>query len=604
MLRLYKLIWEILTPAERQTSMLLIALSIFMAIFETIGVAIVFPFMKIIADPEIIQSNSILRWIQDATGIMNDRDFTIYFGVFAFVIVVLSMIFRAGATYFLIRYGLMRGHSISSRLLNLYLAQKYQWFLHQNSSDLGQNLLSEVDNVVRECIQPAVVVFTQGLTLVLVVGFIFSVAPWIAVFTVLALGGNYVLVYLLSQRKLGHVGTERYKANNERFRISQEATGGIKEVKIIGLEDQFVARFSDATYRMAKYQTLASVISLLPRFAMEAVAFGGVILVALIMIIQRESGVKDLLPIFGLLGTAGVKLFPALQQTYLQFSKARFAIPALEALHATITSLEMHSGGAEVDVNWKFDDKIEFRSVDFRYPAADRNALTGLSIIVPKKTSIGIVGGTGAGKTTVVDLMLGLLLPTAGSILVDGVEVTQSNVRSWRRNIGYVPQSIFLIDDSLAANIAFGIPHERIDFERVENAARLANIHNFIISELPDGYSAFVGERGVRLSGGQRQRIGIARALYHDPEILVFDEATSALDNLTERVVMEALQSLGQTKTIVLVAHRLSTIRKCDTIFVLEHGRVSAQGTYSELLQKNETFRRMAGIDFTGKSKS
>ena len=231
----------------------------------------------------------------------------------------------------------------------------------------------------------------------------------------------------------------------------------------------------------------------------------------------------------------------------------------------------------------------------FTYPEAERPALQGLSLLVPARTTVGIVGGTGAGKTTAVDIMLGLLDPTQGRLLVDGVPITRDNRRDWQRSIGYVPQQIFLTDASVAANIAFGLPPAAIDQAAVERAARTAELHDFVIGELPEGYATLVGERGVRLSGGQRQRIGIARALYHDPDVLILDEATSALDNLTEKAVMDAVHNLGHAKTIVMIAHRLTTVRDCDIIFMLEQGRVVASGSYDELIAHSRQFRALAG---------
>ena len=230
----------------------------------------------------------------------------------------------------------------------------------------------------------------------------------------------------------------------------------------------------------------------------------------------------------------------------------------------------------------------------FSYPLAERKALQGLSLSIPARTTVGIVGGTGAGKTTAVDLMLGLLTVQEGTLAVDGMPITARNLRAWQDNIGYVPQAIFLTDDTVAANIAFGIPPEQVDRAAVERAARIAELHDFVTEELPQGYDTLVGERGIRLSGGQRQRIGIARALYHDPDVLIMDEATSALDNLTEKAVMDAVHNLGHAKTIVLIAHRLTTVQSCDTIFMLEHGRLIAQGCYDELLDSSRKFRAMA----------
>jgi ABC-type multidrug transport system fused ATPase/permease subunit len=242
----------------------------------------------------------------------------------------------------------------------------------------------------------------------------------------------------------------------------------------------------------------------------------------------------------------------------------------------------------------RLTERLELEGMRYAYPKSERGALDGLDLAIDARTTVGIVGGTGAGKTTTVDVILGLLAPQAGELRVDGVPVTEANRRGWQNAIGYVPQSIFLTDDSVAANIAFGLPADEIDHAAVERAAKIAELHNFVMDELPEGYATQVGERGVRLSGGQRQRIGIARALYHDPDVLILDEATSALDNLTEKAVMDAVHNLGHAKTIILIAHRLSTVRDCDMIFMLERGRVVARGSYDELLESSQKFRAMA----------
>jgi ABC-type multidrug transport system fused ATPase/permease subunit len=292
---------------------------------------------------------------------------------------------------------------------------------------------------------------------------------------------------------------------------------------------------------------------------------------------------------------------PALQTVYRQVSTLRFSVPTLESLHADIQSLDPVDSqeGLQRDEHGKprrlgLSDRLELRDVHYAYPNADREALRGISLSVDAYTTVGLVGATGSGKTTTVDLILGLLRPSSGALIADGKPIDRSNIRSWQRSLGYVPQHIFLSDETVAANIAFGIRPADIDHDAVERAARVANLHDFVINELQDGYETRVGERGVRLSGGQRQRIGIARAMYHDPDVLILDEATSALDNVTERAVMDAVHNLGSRKTIILIAHRLSTVRSCDRIFLLEHGQLIADGTYDELVSENEKFRQMA----------
>jgi ABC-type multidrug transport system fused ATPase/permease subunit len=239
-------------------------------------------------------------------------------------------------------------------------------------------------------------------------------------------------------------------------------------------------------------------------------------------------------------------------------------------------------------------DRLELRDVYFTFPGGVVSTLRGLSLSIPARSTVGVVGGTGAGKTTAIDVILGLLVPDQGTVVVDGHALTAETRPAWQQSLGYVPQQIYLLDDTVAANIAFGIPPALRDMAAVERAARLAELHNFITTDLSQGYNTIVGERGVRLSGGQRQRIGIARALYHDPDILIFDEATSALDTVTERAVMEAVRNIGHAKTIIMIAHRLTTVRTCDTIFLLEDGRVAAEGDFETLVVKSATFRKMA----------
>jgi ABC-type multidrug transport system fused ATPase/permease subunit len=323
------------------------------------------------------------------------------------------------------------------------------------------------------------------------------------------------------------------------------------------------------------------------------------LLMILVLLFAGDGGsLAGVLPLLAIYAFAGLRLLPSMQQIYSELTMIRFNRMALDSLHADMA--EIHASRHELPpeavrvepVHLK--ERLDLVDVHYSYPLAERPALRGLTLSIPARTTVGIVGGTGAGKTTTVDLVLGLLELQTGRIEADGVPIERANMRAWQNTIGYVPQAIFLIDDTVSANIAFGLPAERIDQEAVERAAKIAELHGFVTEELPQGYATRVGERGVRLSGGQRQRIGIARALYHDPDVLIMDEATSALDNLTERAVMDAVHNLGHAKTIVLIAHRLTTVQACDTIFMMEGGRLVAQGTYDELLRKSGKFRAMA----------
>lgn len=282
----------------------------------------------------------------------------------------------------------------------------------------------------------------------------------------------------------------------------------------------------------------------------------------------------------------------------------RYNLPALDILYKDLiqrdTDSDMAFDHTDAVPPLEFKDRIELRDVVYYYPNTSTPAVNKLNLDIKSKTTVGFVGVTGSGKTTTVDIILGLLSPTKGQLIVDGTEINPSNLRSWQKNLGYVPQSIYLTDDTVMRNIAFGIRDRDIDSKAVERAAQIANLHDFIMHDLPDGYNTVVGERGVRLSGGQRQRIGIARALYNDPKVLIFDEATSALDGITENAIMEAIQNISRKKTIIMIAHRLTTVQECDVIYMLEQGKVTARGTYSELIESSSQFRRMANVSNPG----
>jgi len=312
----------------------------------------------------------------------------------------------------------------------------------------------------------------------------------------------------------------------------------------------------------------------------------------MLYLMAQSGSFASALPIIALYAFAGYRLMPALQQIYGALTSLRFAGPALDALHQDLMSLQP-AGPNTQQPAMPLTQAITLNNIVYRYPNAATPTLKSISLSIPAKSTVGLVGTTGSGKTTTVDLILGLLDAQEGTLAIDGQPITDHNKRAWQRAIGYVPQQIYLADDSVAANIAFGIEPEQIDLAAVERAAKIANLHEFVISDLPQGYATTVGERGVRLSGGQRQRIGIARALYHNPQVLILDEATSALDNLTEQAVMEAVHNLGHEITIILIAHRLSTVRECDQIFLLEKGELKGSGIYDELTASSQQFKAM-----------
>ena len=594
----YQKIWELLSPHERQRALMLLAMILVMGFMQMVGVASIMPFMSVAANPDVVETNRYLALAYEMLG-FNDPDRFLYFlGVVVFIALIISIAAKALTTYALVRFTEMRNYSLSRRLMEGYLRQPYDWFLNRHSADLGKTILSETQQVISGALTPAMSLIAEGVVVVSLLALLIVADPLLAIAVALGLGGAYALIYLALRRYLRRIGADRVRANRQRFKAVQETFSSIKDVKVGGLEGTLLQRFDDPAQRFAQWQAAQAVANQMPRFALEALAFGGLLLVTLYLM-AKPGGLQQTFPLLAVYAFAAYRLMPALQNFYSRLVTLRFAGPALDHLHRDLMELTPDTGTSlplERASPLGISHSLKLERVTYCYPNSDRPAVKEVSLTIPAHGTIGIVGMTGSGKTTLVDVILGLLRPRQGQVWVDDEPIAPTNLRAWQSSIGYVPQQIYLTDDTVAANIAFGIPAEQVDRTAVEQAARVANLHDFVIGEMPKGYDTLVGEQGVRLSGGQRQRIGIARALYHDPDLLILDEATSALDNLTEQVVMEAVHNLGKKKTIILIAHRLTTVRECDEIFLLEHGTLKSHGTFNELRQKNTHFRTMADV--------
>jgi ATP-binding cassette, subfamily B, bacterial PglK len=591
----YKKILQLLTKKERRQGYLLLVMIPVMALLDTIGVASIMPFMSVLGNPEVVEANRWLAMAYTKLGFTETDSFLFFLGLVVFTALIVSIAFKVLTQWALLRFTHMRNYSLSCRLFKGYLGCPYTWFLNRHSADMGKSILSEVTQVINNVIIPAMQFLAHGCVALFIIILLIVVYPILALSVALVLGGAYFFVYISIRQYLSRIGKDRVVANRERFQVAQEALSGIKEVKIFGRELSFFSKFARPAYRFARYQASSHVIGQIPRYLMELVAFGGILLITLYLFRSYEN-FNRALPLLAVYAFAGYRLLPALQTVYQQLSKLRFGLPALDGLYKDILEFQENEQSIKgpVPKPLLLQNCIALKDIDFTYPGAHIPALQGLDMVIPAKSTIGLVGTTGSGKTTTVDVMLGLLWPDKGQVLVDDTPITSENVLAWQRALGYVPQHIYLADDSVAANIAFGIPPEDIDMYAVAQAAKIAELHEFVTRDLSKGYNTLVGERGVRLSGGQRQRIGIARALYHDPDVLICDEATSFLDNVTEKAVIKAMQNLGQSKTIILIAHRLTTVEDCHLIYFIERGKVRAKGTYDELIEEDISFRNMA----------
>lgn len=584
MITIIKKLLYLLSTHEKKRAVLLMFMIIIMALIDTIGVASILPFIAVLVNPDLVETNIILYKMFQIFGLLGVdtvREFLFALGIAVFVLLISSLIFKSLIIYAQSRFIEMRQYSIAKRLVETYLYQPYSWFLNHHSADLGKNILSEIDYIVQGGLKPLLEIISRGVVIIALVSLLIITNPKIAIFICFLLGGAYGLIFLFIRSYLNQLGERRVNSNKLRFLAITEVFSAVKEVKVGGLEKLYIKRFSDPAQIFARTNASTAVISQLPRFILEATAFGGMLLIILFMMLQTGS-FNDALPLISLYAFAGYRLMPALQQIYSYFIELRLVGPSLDILTEDIKNFDTPNLNYEQNKIFIKKDII-LKDINFRYPNTSRITLKNLNMTIPSKTTIGIIGTTGSGKTTTVDIILGLLKPQAGRLEIDGKLITDHNIRSWQKSIGYVPQQIYLSDDTIAANIAFGVNPENIDFERIEKVSKIANLHNFVTEELPNNYQTSVGERGVRLSGGQRQRIGIARALYHNPQVLILDEATSSLDNLTEKAVMEAVDNLRKEITIIIIAHRLSTVKDCSNIFVLEKGEIMNQGTFSEL---------------------
>jgi len=600
MVKVVKTLLDLLTPRERRNLYLLFGAVLLMAGLEVVSVASIMPFLSVAADPASVHENTYLSWAYETLGFAHTNNFLIALGLGALAALVVSNAFIVFTTWMLQQYVWGCNHSISRRLLRSYLCQSYEYFLTHNSSEFGKNILQEVKEVTGQMMMPALRGGAKAVIAVAITGFLVLVDPVVAIMVTLILGTAYSGMYYFVRDQLDQAGAVRVESNTERYQYVTEAFEGIKQVKLRGKENTFLNQYDDPSKLYAHAQAHYRVIKRIPRYILEAVAFGGIILIAIYLIAVQDN-IRQVIPMLGLYAFAGYRLMPALQQAFKGLASTRFNIAALKNIHedlqkhvAVAAPMSTTDMGDATKSPLTLSDRLVMENVSFTYPGAEEPAIQKLSLEVPAHTTMGFVGKTGSGKTTTVDLILGLLRPQHGIISVDGTPLRNDSInRRWQHNIGYVPQQIYLADDTVARNIAFGVPEEDIDMDAVFDAARRAHIYNFAEDELPEGWKTEVGERGVKLSGGQRQRIGIARALYHRPSVLVFDEATSALDQATERSVMEAIYSLEGKHTMLIIAHRLSTVKRADNVVMLEHGRKVGEGTYDELAHGHSRFQSM-----------
>ena len=586
------------TRREKRNGLILFGMMIVGALFEVVGVGAIPAFVGVISMPERLLENERVSYVYDVLGMSSPEEMVLWAALGLIVVFIVKNAYLALLVYARARYTSNRQVTISNRLFRAYLHSPYAFHLQRNTAELLRNTNSEAGAITGGVLLPMMSILMEFLVLVFIFALLFAVEPLVTLITFGVFGTLTVAFYRATRSKINEYAKEEQRHRKQSVQAVNQGLGGFKDARILGREQFFLDSYQESTWFKAKAARFKEVISALPRLVLETMAVAGLLGVASLLVAQ-DRALETVIPTLALLGVAIVRLMPSFTKISGSFTSLKWGERALNVVYDDVVMLEKEERAIRARLKERggkplpFTRDICIEALSYAYPGSAEPALEGVTLTIPKNASVGFVGPSGAGKTTIVDVVLGLLTPTGGRVLVDGVDI-QERLSAWQRKIGYIPQSIYLTDDSVRRNVAFGMDDEEISDAAVWEALDAAQLRE-LIESYPEGLDAMVGERGVRLSGGQRQRIGIARALYHKPDVLVMDEATSALDNQTEKLIVEALEQLQGQHTMIVIAHRLSTVRNCDTLFMLDEGGLVASGSYDKLAATSEEFRRMAG---------
>jgi len=570
-------------------------LILILGLLEVVGVASILPFMQLMAEPDAIQKSRWLNAIYQFFQFENPRQMLIYSGISIITLIGVTNLFTIFTTWLRYKFSWEIAHQLSVRLLRTYIHKPYNFYLDNNSSKINTYIISEVGSLTGGVIIPIIEIFSRLFMSIVILSMLVFVDPKVAMVMFGGLGGSYLVIYLSQKNYLKRIGVLRIKMNLLRYQSLQELMQGIKTVMVYNKREFFYNRYHQASWEFSNIQPKYNLLLAIPRSVLEFLAFGSILGVT-VYLYTNSGNIQSAIPRLSLYAVAGYRLLPAMQKIFTALAKLRHNYPIVNKLHNDLRRSHADYKMAKTVRALPFNDRILLNNIGFKYETSPRPIIDQLNIELKKGETIAFIGSTGSGKTTLVDIIVGLLYPTQGQIIVDDTPLNAANIKEWQKDISYVPQEVFLFDDSVASNITLGVKKAEVDKKQLERATQLADIYDFISEQLPEGFATKIGEKGVRLSGGQRQRLGLARALYKAPSVLILDEATSALDSITEKSIIESLQNLPQDLTTIIIAHRLSTVKHADCIYILDEGKIIAKGTYDSLIDSNKSFQTMVNL--------
>ena len=587
--------FSLLPAKQRKKFYILQALVVIMAFAEIVGIASIVPLMAVAGDSSILEKENLLALLYLKSNIGEPYDFIFYLGLIILAFIVTTSCFSMYVTWLLSMFAARVGIEIGDRLYSYYLSQDWLFHTMGSSSDMVKKISVETTRITNDILFHLMFLNARAVLAFFIILVMFIYDPTVLTIGISIFGFSYILLFRILRKNIEKNSANISDMFLERFKLMNEGFGGIKEILLLGRSNDLNKRFIKAGKKLSYSEGFIKATGSVPRYFLEMLAFSSIILLVLYLIVDAKTNLGILLPILSVYALAGMKLLPALQQIYFNVVTIKGGLSAYEAVREDLKNIKTFNVRKD-DSNqqiWSKHNEIILKDITFNYPGKTTAALEDVSLTIKPNTIVGFVGTSGSGKSTLIDVIIGLIKPQKGEVTIDGTPLVDQNLKVWQKKIGFVPQAIFLKEGSVAENVTFGIAHDLINYEQVKKALKLANLEEWV-TKLKNGVHTIVGERGVQLSGGQRQRLGIARALYYEADVLVFDEGTSALDGISEKKIMDAIHGFTNQKTLIMIAHRLQTVKKCDKIFMLENGRIVDSGTYQQLLEKNDQFKKMS----------